>query len=217
MFWYDYARIPRYTSQNASPKVILHAFWLVTVKALNSYEKLCIKKGENRMGLIKAAMGAAGGVMADQWKEFFYCDSMDKDVMVKKGQKRVSGRSSNTKGSDNIITNGSGIAVADGQCMIIVEQGKIVEVCAEPGQFTFDSSTEPSIFTGSLGKMPEGIFHEVTPDQDCPIGGPASFSTTDFYRYSIDTSAWWFSRPGRCGDPAWRKYRKSTGTVDPSG
>ena len=105
MFWYDYARIPRYTSQNASPKVILHAFWLVTVKALNSYEKLCIKKGENRMGLIKAAMGAAGGVMADQWKEFFYCDSMDKDVMVKKGQKRVSGRSSNTKGSDNIITN----------------------------------------------------------------------------------------------------------------
>ena len=97
------------------------------------------------MGLIKAAMGAAGGVMADQWKEFFYCDSMDKDVMVKKGQKRVSGRSSNTKGSDNIITNGSGIAVADGQCMIIVEQGKIVEVCAEPGEFTYDSSTEPSL------------------------------------------------------------------------
>ena len=110
------------------------------------------------MGLIKAAMGAAGGVMADQWKEFFYCDSMDKDVMVKKGQKRVSGRSSNTKGSDNIITNGSGIAVADGQCMIIVEQGKIVEVCAEPGQFTFDSSTEPSIFTGSLGSSIEATF-----------------------------------------------------------
>ena len=128
------------------------------MKVLNSYEKLCIKKGENRMGLIKAAMGAAGGVMADQWKEFFYCDSMDKDVMVKKGQKRVSGRSSNTKGSDNIITNGSGIAVADGQCMIIVEQGKIVEVCAEPGQFTFDSSTEPSIFTGSLGSSIEATF-----------------------------------------------------------
>lgn len=105
------------------------------------------------MGLIKAAMGAAGGVMADQWKEFFYCDSMDKDVMVKKGQKRVSGRSSNTKGSDNIITNGSGIAVADGQCMIIVEQGKIVEVCAEPGQFTFDSSTEPSILPAVLDQV----------------------------------------------------------------
>ncbi len=103
------------------------------------------------MGLIKAAMGAAGGTLADQWKEFFYCDAMDKEVMVVKGQKRTSGRSSNTKGNDNIISNGSGIAVADGQCMIIVEQGKVVEICAEPGEFTFDSSTEPTIFTGDLG------------------------------------------------------------------
>ena len=104
------------------------------------------------MGLLKAGKEALGSVLADQWKEFFYCDAMDKEVMVKKGQKRVSGRSSNTKGSDNIISNGSGIAVADGQCMIIVEQGKIVEVCAEPGQFTYDTSTEPSIFAGSLGE-----------------------------------------------------------------
>ena len=103
------------------------------------------------MGLIKAAIGAIGGTLADQWKEFFYCDAMPANVMMTKGQKRVSGRSSNTKGSDNIISNGSGIAVADGQCMIIVEQGKIVEVCAEPGQFTYDSSTEPSIFSGPLG------------------------------------------------------------------
>ena len=104
------------------------------------------------MGLIKAGIGALGGTLADQWKEFFYCDSLPDDVLVRKGQKRVSGRSSNTKGSDNIISNGSGIAVADGQCMIIVEQGKIVEVCAEPGEFTYDSSTEPSIFAGSLGR-----------------------------------------------------------------
>ena len=104
------------------------------------------------MGLIKAGIGAIGGTLADQWKEFFYCDSLESDVLVTKGQKRVSGRSSNTKGSDNVISNGSGIAVADGQCMIIVEQGKVVEVCAEPGQFTYDSSTEPSIFSGSLGK-----------------------------------------------------------------
>ena len=103
------------------------------------------------MGLIKAAAGAVGGTLADQWKEFFYCDAMDKNVMVTKGQKRVSGRSSNTHGNDNIISNGSGIAVADGQCMIIVEQGKIVEVCAEPGQFTYDTSSEPSIFAGKLG------------------------------------------------------------------
>ena len=73
------------------------------------------------MGLIKAGIGALGGTLADQWKEFFYCESMPKEVLVTKGQKRVSGRSSNTKGSDNIISNGSGIAVADGQCMIIVE------------------------------------------------------------------------------------------------
>ena len=103
------------------------------------------------MGLIKAALGAAGGVMADQWKEYFYCDAMEENVLALKGQKRVSGRASN-KGSDNIITSGSVIAVADGQCMMIVEQGKIVEVCAEPGQFTYDSSTEPSIFTGKLGE-----------------------------------------------------------------
>lgn len=110
------------------------------------------------MGLIKAGVGALGGAMADQWKEFFYCDAIDKDVLVVKGQKRTSGRSSNTKGNDNIISNGSGIAVADGQCMIIVEQGKIVEVCAEPGEFTYDTSTEPSIFSGSLGQSIKDTF-----------------------------------------------------------
>ncbi len=104
------------------------------------------------MGLIKAAIGALGGTLADQWKEFFYCDSLDKEVLAVKGKKQISGRSSNTKGNDNIISNGSVIAVADGQCMMIVEQGKIVEVCAEPGEFVYDSSTEPSIFAGSLGK-----------------------------------------------------------------
>ena len=104
------------------------------------------------MGLIKAFFGAANSTLADQWKEFFYCEAMDKNTMVTKGQKRVSGRSSNRRASDNIISNGSGIAVADGQCMIIVEQGKVVEVCAEPGEYTFDRSTEPSIFAGSLGQ-----------------------------------------------------------------
>lgn len=102
------------------------------------------------MGLIKAAMAAAGSTLADQWKEFFYCDALDSDVMVVKGQKRIGGKSSNTKGSDNIISQGSGIAVADGQCMIIVEQGKIVEFASEPGEYTFDASTEPSIFAGNL-------------------------------------------------------------------
>ncbi len=104
------------------------------------------------MGLIKAIGAALSTTLADQWKEYFYCDALDADVLVVKGQKRISGKSSNTKGSDNIISNGSLIAVADGQCMIIVEQGKVVEFCAEPGEFKYDTSTEPSLFAGKLGK-----------------------------------------------------------------
>lgn len=103
------------------------------------------------MGLIKAIAGAAGGVLADQWKEFFYCESLSADVLCAKGQKKVTKRSSNTKGDDNVISNGSVISVADGQCMLIVEQGKVVEVCAEPGEFVWDNSTEPSIFAGKFG------------------------------------------------------------------
>jgi len=113
------------------------------------------------MGLIKAGIGALSGVLADQWKEFFYCEAMDMDTLVIKGQKRISGRSSNTKGSDNLISNGSGIAVADGQCMIIVEQGKVVEVCAEPGEYTYDTSTEPSIFAGSFGESLKNTFKTI--------------------------------------------------------
>lgn len=113
------------------------------------------------MGLIKSALGSAGGTMADQWKEFFTCDSMDKNVLMTKGKKQTSDRSSNTKGNDNVISNGSGIAVADGQCMLIVEQGKVVEVCAEPGEFTYDSSSEPSIFTGSLGEGIKNTFKTI--------------------------------------------------------
>lgn len=113
------------------------------------------------MGLIKAGLGALGGTLADQWKEFFYCEALDSETLMVKGQKRTSGRSSNTKGEDNIISNGSGIAVADGQAMVIVEQGKIVEFCAEPGEFTYDTSTEPSIFCGNLGDSIKETFKTV--------------------------------------------------------
>ena len=100
------------------------------------------------MGLIKTAINSVKGTLADQWKEYFYCESMDNETLITRGIKQAGGK----KGSDNVISAGSGIVVADGQCMIIVDQGKIVEVCAEPGQFTYDSSSEPSIFTGSLGE-----------------------------------------------------------------
>ena len=113
------------------------------------------------MGLIQAITGAAGSVLADQWKEFFYCEAMDRDVLMKRGKKQVSGHSSNTKGDDNIITQGSGIAVADGQCMIIVEQGEIIDFCAQPGEYTYDMSTEPSIFAGNLGDSIINTFKNV--------------------------------------------------------
>ena len=113
------------------------------------------------MGLIKALGGATGGVLADQWREFFYCEALPADVLAVRGKKKTTGRSSNTKGDENIISNGSIISIADGQCMLIVEQGKVVDVCAEPGEYTYDMSTEPSIFSGDLGENIGKVFKNI--------------------------------------------------------
>ena len=113
------------------------------------------------MGLIKAALGSAGGILGDQWREYFYCDSMESNVLVSKGSKRVSGRSSNTKASSNIISNGAVIAVNEGQCMMIVEQGQIVEFAAEPGEFTWNASTESSVFYGGFGSGLKGSWENL--------------------------------------------------------
>lgn len=113
------------------------------------------------MGLIKAASGAVKSVFADQWKEYFYCEAMPSDVLMKKAKKKISGRSSNRHGSENIITNGSVIAVSDGQCMLIVEQGKVVDVCAEPGEYVYDMSSEPSLFGGDLDQGLSAVFEEI--------------------------------------------------------
>ena len=104
------------------------------------------------MGLIKAAMVSGSSVLADQWKEYFYCDAIPDDVLMLRGSKGRGVRASNTKGSDNVISNGSVIAVADGQCMMIVDQGRIAEFCAEPGEFIYDTSAEPSVFSGKFGE-----------------------------------------------------------------
>ena len=110
------------------------------------------------MGLIRAISTAMGTALGDQWKEYFYCDAMPADLLVTKGTKRTGKRTSNKRGADNIISSGSAIAVNEGQCMMIVEQGEIVEVCAEAGVFVYDASTEPSIFAGSLGDSIGRVF-----------------------------------------------------------
>ena len=132
------------------------------------------------MGLLKAGLGAAGGVMADQWKEFIYCESMPADVLACKGSKRTGGRSSNTRGEDNVISNGSVIAVNDGQGMLVVQNGKIIEVALEPGEFVFDTGSEPSVFSGNLGDSIKETFAN--------IGSPLPLAATRA-RTSASTSS----------------------------
>ena len=131
------------------------------------------------MGLIRAAMGAAGGVMADQWKEYFYCEAMPADLLATRGWKRQSGRSANTKGSDNIITNGSIVAVADGQCAMIVEQGKVVDMCAEPGEYTYDTGSAPSLFSGDLSDSIGAVFQNI--GKRFTFGGEAPMDQRIYY------------------------------------
>ncbi len=108
------------------------------------------------MGLIKAAVASASSTLADQWLEYFYCDSLSNNELIKKGVKVVS-KGSNTKGSENIISNGTGIAINEGQGVIIVEDGKIVEFSVEPGRFTWDSSSEPSLFDSGWKGLKESF------------------------------------------------------------
>ncbi|MDO5002166.1 MAG: SPFH domain-containing protein [Eubacteriales bacterium] len=110
------------------------------------------------MGLISAALSSAGGILSDQWKEYFYCEAIPVDVLAVRGVKKATGRN---RGNDNIISNGSVIAVADGQCMLIVEQGKVVDLCAVPGEYVYDTSTEPSVFSGELGESILEVFKTI--------------------------------------------------------
>lgn len=148
------------------------------------------------MGLIQAAVGAAGGVLADSWKDFFYCDALDEKTLAAKGQKRTSdqGRSSNVVGESNIISDGSVIAVNDGQCMIIVESGEIVDVCAEPGKFVYDRSTEPSLFCGDLQQTIQASINRVI--ERFQFGGDTGkdqriyfFNTKEIYGNKYGTSS----------------------------
>ena len=105
------------------------------------------------MGLFKAIGGSIKGVFVDQWKEYFYCDAMEDDILVVKASKRTTGAfGTKNNANDNVISNGSVVAVNEGQCMIIVDQGKVVEFCAEAGEYLYDTSSEPSLLFGPLGK-----------------------------------------------------------------
>ncbi|MBO7340682.1 MAG: SPFH domain-containing protein [Lachnospiraceae bacterium] len=109
-------------------------------------------------GVINAGVGAVSGTLSNQWKEFFYCDAIDPKYLMVRGHKRTSGKAANNKGDDNIISNGSVIAVADGQCMLIVDQGRVADLCAVPGEYVYDQSSEPSIFSGNLGESIKETF-----------------------------------------------------------
>ena len=130
------------------------------------------------MGLVKAAMNAASGVMADQWKEFFYCDALPAEVLAVKGQKRTDRRSANKHGNENIISDGSIVAVAEGQCALIVEQGKVVELCAEPGEYTYSTGTQPSLLSGGLKDI-DGVFAEM--GKRFGFGGQAAADQRIYY------------------------------------
>ena len=113
------------------------------------------------MGILKAGIGSLAGALADAWRDYVYCDALNENELVVKGQKRAGRRSSNTKGDDNIISNGSIIVVNEGQCMLIVEQGAVVDLCAEAGEFVYDTSTEPSLLYGSLGENIKKTFSTI--------------------------------------------------------
>ena len=131
------------------------------------------------MGILQAGVGAASSVLADSWRDYFYCDSIPADTLAVKGVKRAGKGSSNTKGNDNIISNGSIIAVADGQCMILVDQGKVTEICAEPGEFVYDVSTEPSLFYGSLSSNIKETFKKI--GKRISFGGDAANDQRIYY------------------------------------
>lgn len=113
------------------------------------------------MGLIKSLANAVSGTFGDQWKEYFYCDSFEQNILMRKGQKQQTQRGINYSGESNIISNGSIIAVNEGQCAVIVEDGKIVELTCEPGRFVYDTSSEPSIFAGEFGQSLKDSFKQI--------------------------------------------------------
>lgn len=127
------------------------------------------------MGLIRALVGGIGSTLADTYRDYFYCDALPTDVLMQKGKKKIGKKTEDT----NIISNGSVIVVNEGQCMMIVDQGQVVELCAIPGEFTYDTSTEPSIFYGSLGTSIKETFK--TMGKRIAFGGSTAHDQRVYY------------------------------------
>ena len=156
------------------------------------------------MGLVKAALGAASGVMGDQWKEYFYCSALPAEVLAVKGQKKVSGRSSNRHGTENVITDGSIVAVAEGQCALIVEQGKVVDLCAEAGEYTYNTGTQPSLLSKGLAKNIDEVFAEI--GKRFSFGGQAA---TDQRIYYINTKELMGNKYGTPSPDVYKRQQQS--------
>lgn len=133
------------------------------------------------MGLIAAGLGAVGGTLSSQWKEYFYVDALPDNVLATRALKKTKSRFGGSRvEDDNVITEGSVIAVADGQCMMVVDQGRIVDFCAEPGEYVFDKNGEPSLFCGALDgekarALLEATFHRLS------FGGQAGRDQRVYY------------------------------------
>ena len=158
------------------------------------------------MGLLKAGIGALSGVLADSWRDYFYCDALSSDILAARGFKKVDKRSSNTKGSDNVISNGSIINVNEGQCVLIVDNGKVAEICAEAGEFVYDQSSEPSIFYGNLGDSIMQTFKEI--GKRFTFGGSAP---VDQRVYFINTKEIMSNRYGTTSPIPFRVVDKNIG------
>ncbi len=158
------------------------------------------------MGLIKAGINAASGVLADAWKEYFYCEAMGSNVLAVQGRKKTNEKSQNTKGENNIISNGSIISVNEGQCALIVDGGKVAEVCAETGEFTYDSSTQPTVFCGDLGDSIMNTLKEI--GKRFTFGGQAAADQRVYY---INTKEILSCRYGTVAPILFRVYDKNTG------
>ena len=162
------------------------------------------------MGLVKAALGAASGVMGDQWKEYFYCSALPAEVLAVKGQKKVSGRSSNRHGTENIITDGSIVAVAEGQCALIVEQGKVVDLCAEAGEYTYNTGTQPSLLSEGLAKNIDEVFAEI--GKRFSFGGQAATDQRIYYINTKELMGNKYAPHARRRSASWTSVPASTST-----